>query len=88
MKRIHVMAVVTLVAVIGTAAVAQTKPGGNVPTSQGPCALGYDASAPNGRMRLEYDLMSRFDLDDDGNINRTEFNAACAQGFFEEGKGG
>jgi hypothetical protein len=88
MKRIHAMAAATLIAVVGTSAIAQTKPGGNVPTGQGPCARGYDASAPYGRMRLRADLMNQADLDDDGNINRTEFNVACAQGLFEEGKGG
>jgi hypothetical protein len=88
MKRIHAMAAAALIAVVGTAAIAQTKPGGNVPTGQGPCARGYDASAPNGRMWLRDDAMTRFDLNNDGNISRTEFNAACAQGLFEEGKDG
>jgi hypothetical protein len=88
MKRIHAMAAATLIAVVGTAAIVQAKPGGNVPTGQGPCARGYDASAPDGRMRLRADLMNQADLDDDGNINRAEFNAACTQGLFEEGKGG
>jgi hypothetical protein len=88
MKRIHAMAAATLIAVVGTAAIAQTKPGGNLPPSQGPCALGYDAAAPYGRMRLRDDAMNLFDVNRDGNISRTEFNAACAQGLFEEGKGG
>jgi hypothetical protein len=88
MKQIHAMAAAALIAVVGTAAIAQTKPGGNIPTGQGPCARGYDASAPFGRLRLSDDAMNRFDLNDDGNISRTEFNSACAQGFFEEGKGG
>jgi hypothetical protein len=88
MKRIHAMAAATLIAVVGTAAIAQTKPGGNLPTGHGPCAQGYDASAPDGRMRLSQEMMNRFDLNSDGNISRTEFNAACAQGLFEEGKGG
>jgi len=88
MKRIHAMAAATLIAVVGTAAMAQTGPGGNLPTGQGPCARGYDASAPNSRMRLSGDEMNRFDLNNDGTISRSEFNAACAQGLFEEGKGG
>jgi len=89
MKRIHAMtAAATLIAVVGTAAIAQTNPGGNLPISQGPCARGYDASAPYGRMRLSDDAMNLFDWNSDGNISRTEFQAACAQGLFEESKGG
>lgn len=88
MKRIHAMAATTLIAVAGTAAIAQTGPGGNLPPGQGPCARGYDASAPYGRMRLSGDKMDHFDLNNDGNISRSEFNSACAQGLFEEGKGG
>jgi Ca2+-binding EF-hand superfamily protein len=39
-------------------------------------------------MRLSEEMMNRFDLNSDGNISRTEFNATCAQGLFEEGKSG
>jgi len=65
MKNIHTLAAVALVAAIGTAAVAQTKPGGNVPPAQGPCARGYEASAPNGRMKLSADKMKTVDLKKD-----------------------
>ena len=86
MKNIHMLAAVVLVAAIGTAAVAQTKPGGNVPPAQGPCARGYEASAPNGRMRLSSDQMKTIDLNNDGNVSKTEFDAACAKGLFEDSK--
>ena len=88
MHRILIMAATALIAVVGTAAVAQTKPGGNVSPTQGPCARGYEASAPNGRMRLSSDEMKSIDLNNDGNISKTEFDAACAKGLFEEGKKG
>ena len=88
MKRIHAMAAAALIAVVGTAAIAQTKPDGNVPTGQGLCARGYEASAPNGRMRLSADIMRRVDLNNNGNISKTEFDAACTQGLFEDGKDG
>jgi hypothetical protein len=87
MKRIHAMAAAALIAALGAAAIAQTKPGGNVPTGQGPCARGYEASAPKGRMQLSADKMKRVDLNNDGNVSKTEFDAACAQGLFEESKG-
>ena len=88
MKRIHAMAAAALIAVVGTAAIAQTKPGGNLPTGQGPCAKGYEASAPNGRMRLRADIMGLVDLNNNGNISKTEFDAACAKGLFEDSKDG
>ena len=88
MKRIHAMAAAALIGVTATAAIAQTKPGGNVPASQGPCARGYDASAPNGRMQLSADKMKSVDLNNDGNISKSEFDAACTKGLFEEGKQG
>ena len=86
MKNIHTLAAVALVAVVGTAAIAQTKPGGNVPTGQGPCAQGYEASAPGGRMQLSADKMKTVDLNNDGNISKTEFDAACTKGLFEDTK--
>jgi hypothetical protein len=86
MKNIHTLAVVALIATIGTTAIAQTKPGGNVPPAQGPCARGYEASAPNGRMRLSADQMKTIDLNNDGNVSKTEFDAACAKGLFEDSK--
>jgi hypothetical protein len=86
MKNIHTLAAVALVAVIGTAAIAQTKPGGNVAPAQGPCAQGYAASAPNGRMKLSADQMKTVDLNNDGNISKTEFDAACTKGLFEDSK--
>jgi hypothetical protein len=88
MKRLHAMTMAALIAIIGTAAIAQTKPGGNVPTGQGPCAQGYDTAAPNGRMRLRDDTMRQADLNNDGNISRSEFNAACAKGLFDDAKDG
>jgi hypothetical protein len=88
MKRIHAMAAGALIAVVGTAAIAQTKPGGNLPTGQGPCARGYEASAPSGRMRLRADIMGLVDLNNNGNISKSEFDAACAKGLFEDGKDG
>jgi hypothetical protein len=86
MKNIRTLAAVALVAAIGTTAIAQTKPGGNVPPAQGPCAKGYEASAPNGRMKLSADKMKTVDLNNDGNISKTEFDAACTKGFFEDSK--
>jgi hypothetical protein len=86
MKNIHTLAVVALVGAIGTTAIAQTKPGGNVPPAQGPCARGYEASAPNGRMKLSADQMKTIDLNNDGNVSKTEFDAACAKGLFEDSK--
>src|SRR5262245_55577191 len=88
MKRLHAMAVAALIAIIGTAAIAQMKPGGNVHTGQGPCAQGYEAAAPNGRMQRRDDVMNQADLNTDGNISRSEFNAACAKGIFDDAKGG
>jgi hypothetical protein len=88
MKPIHAMAAAALIAVVATAAIAQTKPGGNVPTGQGPCAKGYEASAPNGRMQLRDDIMKRVDLNNDGNISKSEFDAACAKGLFDDAKSG
>jgi hypothetical protein len=87
MTSIHAIAAAALVALVGTAAIAQTKPGGNLPTGQGPCAKGYEASAPNGRMKLSADIMKQVDLNNDGNISKTEFDAACTKGLFEETKG-
>ena len=86
MKNIHTLAAVALVAVVGTAAIAQTKPGGNLPTGQGPCARGYEASAPGGRMQLSGDKMKTVDLNSDGNISKTEFDAACTKGLFKDNK--
>ena len=86
MKNIHTLAVVALVAAIGTTAIAQSKPGGNVPTGQGPCAKGYEASAPQGRMKLSSDKMKTVDLNNDGNISKTEFDAACTKGLFDDSK--
>ena len=88
MNNVRTLAAVALVAVIGTAAIAQTKPGGNVAPLQGPCARGYEASAPGGRMQLSGDKMKTVDLNSDGNISKTEFDAACAKGIFAEGKKG
>jgi hypothetical protein len=88
MKRIHAMTAAALIAVVGTAAIAQTNPGGNLPTGQGPCAKGYEVSAPNGRMQLRDDIMKSVDLNNNGNISKTEFDAACAKGLFEDSKGG
>jgi hypothetical protein len=88
MKGLHAMAATALIAVITTAAIAQTKPGGNVPTGQGPCAQGYGVVAPNGRLQFKGDLMRQADLNNDGNISRGEFNAACAKGLFEDAKEG
>jgi len=85
MKRIA-MATAALIAVVGTAAIAQTKPGGNLPTGQGPCAQGYEAAAPKGRMQLKADTMKRVDLNSDGNISKTEFDNACTKGLFEDTK--
>jgi hypothetical protein len=80
------LAAVALVAVLGTAAIAQTKPGGNVPTGQGPCARGYEASAPNGRLQLSAEKMESLDVNNDGNISKSEFDSACAKGLFEDSK--
>ena len=88
MPRIPIMVATALIAVVGTAAIAQTKPGGNVPPNQGPCARGYEASAPNGRMQLSSEQMKSIDLNNDGNISKSEFDAACGKGLFEEGKKG
>jgi hypothetical protein len=88
MKRLHAMAAAALIAVSAPAAIAQSKPGGNVPTGQGPCAQGYGAVAPDGRMRLRDDVMRQADLNNDGNISRSEFNNACAKGLFEDSKEG
>jgi hypothetical protein len=71
MKDIRILAAVALVAVLGTAAIAQTKPGGNVPTGQGPCARGYEASAPNGRLQLSAEKMESLDVNNDGNISKS-----------------
>ena len=88
MKTIRIWAAVALVAAAGTAAVAQstTKPGGNVPPGQGPCARGYEASAPNGRLQMSADKMKSIDLNNDGNVSKSEFDAACAKGLFEDNK--
>jgi|SoiMethySBSTD1v2_1073268.scaffolds.fasta_scaffold6708487_1 hypothetical protein len=86
MKDIRILAAVALVAVLGTAAIAQTKPGGNVPTGQGPCARGYEASAPNGRLQLSAEKMKSLDANNDGNISKSEFDSACAKGLFEDSK--
>jgi hypothetical protein len=86
MKDIRILAAVALVAVLGTAAIAQTKPGGNVPTGQGPCARGYEASAPNGRLQLSAEKMESLDVNNDGNISKSEFDSACAKGLFEDSK--
>ena len=86
MKNIRTLAAVALVAVVGTAAMAQSKPGGNVPTGQGPCAKGYEASAPQGRMKLSSDKMKTVDLNNDGNISKTKFDAACTKGLFADTK--
>jgi hypothetical protein len=39
-------------------------------------------------MQLSKQQMNRVDLNNDGNISKAEFDAACAKGLFEEGKGG
>jgi hypothetical protein len=39
-------------------------------------------------MRLRDDTMRQADLNNDGNISRSEFNAACAKGLFDDAKDG
>jgi hypothetical protein len=82
MKRICIFAAVVL-ATAG-AAVAQTKPGGNVPTSQGPCARGYEASVKDGRMQLGASTMKSVDTNSDGRISKVEFDAACTKKLFDQ----
>jgi len=86
MNNIRALAAVALAAALGTAAIAQTKPGGNLPQGQGPCERGYTAFAPNGRLQLGAEEMKTIDLNSDGNISRTEFDAACAKGLFDDGQ--
>jgi hypothetical protein len=88
MKAIHLMTAAALLAGVGTAAIAQNKPGGNLPTGQGPCAKGYETSAPKGRMQLSAEKMKTVDLNNDGNISKSEFDTACSKGLFEAGKQG
>jgi hypothetical protein len=70
-------------------AVAQTdkdkQPGGNVPLAQGPCSAGFENSVKNGKMaRLSDENMRAVDTNKDGNISRSEFDAACANKLFKE----
>jgi len=37
-------------------------------------------------MKLSADKMKTVDLNNDGNISKTEFDAACTKGFFEDSK--
>lgn len=86
MKALYVLAAVSL-ATAGIA-VAQTKdqPGGNVATAQSPCAKGYEAAAPGGRMQLTDSQRKAIDTNNDGIISKQEFDNACAKQLFEEGK--
>lgn len=88
MKRIYVLGATVLMASVGIAVAQQseTKPGGNVSTTQGPCAQGYERAAPGGRMQLGSSQMKNVDLNNDGNISKTEFDNACAKGLFEDTK--
>jgi hypothetical protein len=88
MKHIYVLGAAALMASVGVAVAQQseTKPGGNVPVTQGPCAQGYERAAPGGRMKLSATQMKNVDTNNDGNISKTEFDNACAKGLFEETK--
>jgi hypothetical protein len=88
MKRLYVIGAAALMATVGIAVAQQseTKPGGNVSTTQGPCAQGYERAAPGGRMQLSGTQMKNVDTNNDGNISKTEFDNACAKGLFEDAK--
>jgi hypothetical protein len=88
MKRIYVLGAAALMASVGIAVAQQseTKPGGNVQTTQGPCGQGYERAAPDGRMKLSSTQMKGVDTNNDGRISKTEFDNACAKGLFEETK--
>ena len=87
MKTISILTAALLLA--GGAAVAQTNkdkaPGGNVPLAQGPCSKGFNNSVKDGRMaNLSADTMKSVDKNGDGRINKSEFDAACANRLFKE----
>jgi hypothetical protein len=88
MRRMFALGAAALMASVGIAVAQQseTKPGGNVAVTQGPCAQGYDRAAPRGRMKLSSAQMKNIDTNNDGNISKTEFDNACARGLFEETK--
>ena len=86
MKLVHVIAAVPLIAA-GLSAIAQPsiRPGGTVPTGQGPCAAGYDKAVKDGRMeKLTADEMKAVDKDGDGRISKPEFDNACANQVFKD----
>src|SRR5262245_12983062 len=86
MKRTYVLGAVALLATVGIAVAQQseTKPGGNVAVTQGPCAQGYERAAPGGRMQLTDVQKKNIDTNNDGNISKQEFDNACAKGLFQE----
>ncbi|KAB2919324.1 MAG: hypothetical protein F9K29_05720 [Hyphomicrobiaceae bacterium] len=88
MKQINKLIGICGAALLTTAGVAFAQahktPGGNIPTAQGPCSLGYEASVLYGRMNLSAEQMDAIDTNDDGRISRSEFNSACANKLFEQ----
>ena len=66
----------------------QKAPGGNLPTGQGPCALGYEATVQDGRMAsISSETMRSADTNSDGRLSKTEFDAACAKKLFDQQQG-
>jgi hypothetical protein len=89
MKHIGLCAAFLLAASGAAFAQTQTKPpGGNVPVAQGPCARGYDAAVKDGRMQLSAETQKSVDINNDGRISRSEFDAACSKRLFEQSEGG
>jgi hypothetical protein len=88
MNRIHVLGAAALLASVGVALAQQseTKPGGNIAVTQGPCAQGYDRAAPGGRIQLTDQQRKNIDTNNDGNVSKSEFDNACAKGLFEDTK--
>ncbi len=86
MKTLYVLAAVTLATTSFAVAQSDKSPGGNVASVQGPCAKGYAAAAPGGRMQLTDEQKKAVDKDGNGNISKQEFDSACANRLFDESK--
>jgi hypothetical protein len=78
---IRLSAIVATGLVFATAAFAQT----NVPPGQSLCALGYEKAKDDSRMNnKDSEAYKKADKNNDGMIDKAEFDTACADRIFKE----
>lgn len=79
MIRISTLAATCLIC--STAAFAQT----NVPPTQSVCAMGYEKAMDDGRLKnTSSEAFKMADKNNDGKIDKAEYDAACADRLFKE----